>query len=307
MRIVFMGTPEFAVPSLRRLLDEGHSVAGVFTQPDKPKGRGHKLAPPPVKELALSRGIPVYQPKSMRTPEAAELLRSLQPELVVVAAYGKILPQEILDIPARGCVNVHASLLPAYRGAGPIQWAVINGEKRTGITIQQMALGVDTGDILVQMELEIGENETAGELHDRLAPLGADALAAALTGLEEGSIQPIPQEEALATHAPMLSKELSRLDFSKSARDLHNLIRGLSPWPCAEAVLNGKRLKIYRSEIVSISGGGAPGTLAGKEGLIVSTGAGVLRLAEVQYEGSRRMSGEEFLRGHPVPDGGKLE
>lgn len=309
MRIVFMGTPEFAVPCLRQMLEEGRHLAGVFTQPDKPKGRGHRLAAPPVKELALLHGIPVYQPKSMRTAESAELLRSLTPDLVVVTAYGKILPQEILEIPPLGCINVHASLLPRYRGAGPIQWAVINGETRTGVTTQQMALGVDTGDMLLWKETAIGENETAGELHDRLSLLGAEVLSDTLKALEAGTLRPVPQKEEDATHAPMLSKELSRLDFTRPARELHHLIQGLSPWPCAEALLNGKRLKIYRSELVSMDEEHPlpPGTLTGGGELLVSAGQGLLRLTEVQYEGSRRMSGSDFLRGHPAPAGARLE
>ena len=310
MRIVFMGTPEFAVPSLKRLLEDGHTVAGVFTQPDKPKGRGHKLAPPPVKELAAAHGIPVYQPVSLRKPEAAQLIRELAPEVMIVVAYGKLLPPAVLEIPPRGCINVHASLLPKYRGAGPIQWSVLNGETVTGVTTMYMAEGLDTGDMLLQAQTAIGENETAGELHDRLSLMGAELLSETLVRLEAGNLTPVPQDAALHTYAPMLTKEMSPLDFQKPAAELHNQIRGLSPWPCAETFLQGKRLKIYRSEIVhtntSEKQNFSCGTVVDNREFVVACGEDALKLTEVQYEGSRRMSGSEFLRGKHVEPGERL-
>lgn len=304
-----MGTPEFAVPSLQRLLEDGHTVVGVFTQPDKPKGRGHKLASPPVKGLAVSQEIPVFQPKTLRNEESAALLRELAPEVMIVVAYGKILPLEILAIPKQGCINVHASLLPRYRGAGPIQWSVLNGEKVTGVTTMYMAEGIDTGDMLLQAETTIGENETAGELHDRLSQMGAELLSNTLRELEQGTLKRIPQDDTQSTHAPMLTKEMSVLDFSRPAEKLHNQIRGLSPWPCAETVFQGKRLKVYHSAYLSQLGHTGrigdcpPGTILDSKEFIVQCGEGFLQLTEVQYEGSRRMSGGEFLRGRPpVPD-----
>jgi methionyl-tRNA formyltransferase len=307
MKIVFMGTPDFAVPCLRRLLDDGQEVIGVYTQPDKPKGRGHKLAPSPVKEEALLRGIPVFQPRSMRTGEAAEQLRGLNPELLVVVAYGKILPQEILDIPPYGCINVHASLLPKYRGAGPIQWSILRGESETGVTTMQMDAGIDTGDMLLSRATPIGENETAEELSARLSALGADLLAETLIQLEAGQLHPQKQDEAAATHAPMLDKGLSKLDFARPAVQLHNQIRGLSPWPGAECLYQKKRLKIYRSEIVHTNTVGQPGEILAGKDFVVACGEGALRLVEVQYEGSKRMPGADFLRGRRPNPGECLE
>ena len=235
MRTVFMGTPDFAVPCLQRLFDCGCEVCGVFTQPDKPKGRHGVLTAPPVKELALKMGVPVFQPTKMRDGTALEMLKSVQPELVIVVAYGKILPKEILDYPKYGCINIHASLLPKLRGAAPIQWSVINGCKVTGVTSMQMDEGLDTGDMLISREIEIGENETAGELHDRLSALGADVLEETLEALKKGELKPVKQNDAEFTYAPMLSKELSPVDWSLSAREVHNKIRGLSPWPSAQS------------------------------------------------------------------------
>ncbi len=295
MNIVFMGTPDFAVPCLQALLDAGYPVTGVFTQPDKPKGRGYQLTPPPVKELALTHNLPVFQPKSMRDGEALELLKSCQPDLVIVVAYGKILPTEILELPRLGCINVHASLLPKYRGAGPIQWSIIKGEKVTGVTTMYMAEGVDTGDMLESASLEIGENETADELMVRLSKLGAELLISTVKKAEEGTLQPVPQDDALSCHAPMLDKEMACLDFSKPAEEVHNLIRGLSSWPCAYTTYQGKRLKVYRSKLVSQSG--QPGKLLDTKRFIVACGTGAVELETVQYEGGKRMAGADFLRG----------
>ena len=297
MKIVFMGTPDFAVPSLEALLARGHEVAAVFTQPDKPKGRGHKLLPPPVKSLALEHGIPVYQPATLRTEEAAETLRALQPELIVVAAYGKLLPPAVLSIPPRGCINVHGSLLPQYRGAAPIQWAVLNGEKKTGVTIQQMGEGLDTGDMLQKAETEIGENETSGELFDRLKEIGAALLVDTIDRLD--TLVPVPQDEAAATYAPMIRKEMGAVDWTQAAQAVHNLVRGLNPWPAAFFTLGGKRIKLYRTEIDHASG--EPGTRAELDGeMTVFCGTDAVRLTEIQPENGKRMRGSDYLRGHPL-------
>ncbi len=295
MKIVFMGTPDFAVPCLQALLDHPYEVAGVFTQPDKPKGRGYQLTPPPVKELAVSRGIPVFQPRTLRDGEALAQLQVLRPDLIIVVAYGKILPKEILDLPRLGCINVHASLLPRYRGAGPIQWAVLNGETVTGVTTMYMAEGLDTGDMLESASLEIGPDETADELHDRLSQLGAKLLLSTVEKAEKGLLEPKKQDDALSCYAPMLTKELSRIDFSRPAQEVHNQIRGLSTWPAAYTCYQGKRLKVYRSHLAQ--GTGEPGVLLDPRHFVVACGDGAVQLAEVQYEGSRKMSGEEFLRG----------
>ena len=304
MRIVFMGTPEFAVPVLERILQDGHEVAGVFTQPDKPQGRGYKLTPPPVKELALQYGIPVFQPVKMRDGQALSILQELKPELVVVVAYGKILPKEILETPPLGCVNVHASLLPKYRGAGPIQWSVINGEKETGVTTMYMAEGLDTGDMILKAVTPIKEQETAGQLHDRLSVLGAECLSKTLAQIEAGTAPRIPQEDSLSTYAPMLSKELGRLDFARPAQELHCLIRGVSPWPGAYTFLEGKLLKVHSALLAE--GEGHPGELLDSKKLVVACGEGALELTEVQLAGAKRMSGPVFLMGKQLPKGALL-
>lgn len=303
MRIVFMGTPDFAVPSLKSIVRAGYAVCAVFTQPDKPKGRGYVLTPPPVKECALRHGIPVFQPKTLRTPEAARQLRELHPDAIVVAAYGKILPKEILEIPPLGCINVHASLLPKYRGAAPIQWAVINGEKETGVTTMYMAEGLDTGDMLMAEKTGIGPEETAGELHDRLSRIGADLIVRTLRAAEHGTLKRTPQTEENTCYASMLTKELSRIDWGKSARKIHNLVRGLSPWPAAETAYGGKRLKIHGAKIAQDRSGNAPCGLVMPENgrFLVACGDGTaLELTEVQPEGKKKMSGADFLRGHPA-------
>ena len=240
MKIVFMGTPEFAEASLQKLLETEHRIVGVFTQPDKPKGRGYKLVAPPVKELAFAHNIPVYQPQKMRDGTALTILQELQPDLIVVVAYGKILPREILELPRYGCINVHGSLLPKYRGAGPIQWSVINGEEITGVTTMYMGEGLDTGDMILKKETPIGENETYGELHDRLKEIGAQALVETIALIEEGKAPREAQDDSLSSYAPMLDKQVARLNFSEDAKTLHNLIRGLSPWPVAHTTLDGK-------------------------------------------------------------------
>lgn len=303
MRIVFMGTPDFAVPSLQSLVDAGHDVCAVFTQTDKPKGRGYTLTPPPVKELALKYQIPVYQPKTLRNAEIIEQIRGMRPDAIVVVAYGKILPKEILDIPPCGCINVHASLLPKYRGAAPIQWSVINGETETGVTTMYMAEGIDTGDMIQQTVTKIDPDETAGELHDRLSVLGAELLVKTLQAVLEGSASRTSQSEEETCYAPMLTKELSHIDWSKSARSIHNQVRGLSPWPVASTVYNGKVLKIYRTRVVEHSELES-GSAFSRDGLLyVSCGENsTLELLEVQLEGKKRMSGRDFLLGHPLKE-----
>lgn len=291
-----MGTPQFAVPCLERILADGHQVAGVYTQPDKPQGRGYHLAAPPVKELALREGIPVWQPASFREEGAVQALRQLAPEAIVVVAYGRILPEEVLAIPPKGCINVHASLLPKYRGAGPIQWSVINGEQETGVTTMYMEKGLDTGDMILSAATPIGPEETAGQLQERLAQLGAQVLSITLKLVEEGKAPRTRQEDALSSYAPMLEKELGRLDYEKPAAQLHNLIRGLAPSPGAFTMLDGKRLKIHAARVAE-GFSGQPGMLLDDRRLIVGCGEGTLELLEVQLEGSKRMNGEDFLRG----------
>lgn len=308
MRIVFMGTPDFAVPSLQALMDAGHEVAAVFTQPDKPKGRKQILTPPPVKELALRHSVPVFQPKTLKTEEAQESLRGLHPDVIVVAAYGKILPKAVLEIPPYGCVNVHASLLPKYRGAAPIQWAVLNGEPETGVTTMQMAEGVDTGDILFSEKTPIGPEETSGELTARLSVLGSKLIVRTLEAMQNGSAVRTPQDDSKSSHVKMLSRELSGIDWSRTACEIHNQVRGLNPWPVAETKLKGKRLKIYRARVVPGMVGMTGQITVGKDGeFFVSCGGGTsLELLEVQPENGKRMGGTDFLRGRPKEDGNIL-
>ena len=305
MRIVFMGTPDFAVPCLQRLLEDGHEVPAVYTQPDKPVGRHAVLTPPPVKQLALSHGIPVYQPTKMRDGTVAALLRELAPDCLVVVAYGRILPQEILDVPPRGCVNIHGSLLPRYRGAAPIQWSVIRGETVTGVTSMFMDAGMDTGDIIDTLTTPIGENETAGELFERLAPLGARLLSATLAAIADGTVTRRPQNDAEATMAPMLEKAMGRLDLTRPAQELHNQVRGMNPWPGAFCTAGGKTLKIHETRVAA--GSGAPGTLLCADPVTVACGEGALQLVTVQPEGKPRMAAEAWLRGARLPQGARLE
>lgn len=303
MKIVFMGTPEFAVPSLKALVGAGHEICGVFTQPDKPKNRGMKLQEPPVKEYALSIGLPVFQPAKVRDGEALGILQALNPDLIAVAAYGKILPVDILALPRLGCVNVHSSLLPKYRGAAPINWAILNGEDETGVTIMYMAEGMDTGDILTQAKTPIGLNENAAQLFVRLADIGAGLLVETVAALEAGKVSPVPQDSARASYAPMLSKEQSPLDWTRSARQLNDHVRGLYPWPSALMVLDGIRCKVLQTALAGESGGKTPGTVlqADKKGLRVACGDGqALDILELQPNGKKAMSSPAFLLGHPV-------
>jgi methionyl-tRNA formyltransferase len=305
MRILFMGTPSFAVASLRRLVEDGHEVCGVFTQPDRPKNRGHKMMPPPVKEYALSVGLPVYQPEKMRDGTALSLVQRLQPELIVVAAYGRILPREILEAPALGAINVHSSILPKYRGAAPINWAILNGEAVTGVTIMYMAEGMDTGDIILCRETEIGPEEDAQELTERLAELGADALREAMVQLSAGTVVRIPQNGENATYAPMLTRELSDIDWTRGARQIHDQVRGLIPWPCAKTDLLGKTVKVFRTTVGGPTSAEPGAVLSlGKQGIEIACGDGwSIVITELQPDGGKRMSAAAYLAGHPVKSG----
>ena len=305
LRIVFMGTPDFAVPSLQALIDAGHDVCAVYTQPDKPQGRKQILTAPPVKTLALEHDIPVFQPNTLKNEDEQARLRELAPEVIIVVAYGKLLPKAVLDIPPRGCINVHGSLLPRWRGAAPIQWAVIAGDEMAGVTTMQMAEGLDTGDMLLTYETKVGEKETAGELFDRLAQSGAELLTQTLVKLDE--ITPRPQDDAQSCYAHMLDKQMAVIDWSKSAHEIDCLIRGLNPWPIALTTLSGERLKVFAAE--KAAGNGEPGTVLEadpKKGLTVACGEGALKLIEIQLVGGKRMKATDFLRGHVIEVGTKL-
>ena len=302
MRILFMGTPEFAVASLKRLVEDGHEICGVITQPDKPKNRGHKMQPTPVKEYALTQNLAVYQPLKARDGEAMGIVEQLAPELIVVAAYGKILPEDLLNYPKYGSVNVHSSLLPAYRGAAPINWAILDGLEETGVTIMYMAKELDAGDIILQKSTAIGEDEDALALTARLADLGAEALSETVKALENGTAQRIPQEHEKHTYASMLSREMSPIDWTKSARAINCQVRGLIPRPCATAELGGTKFKIYKTAVGGETGQ-APGTVlsAGKKGIEVACGDGkALLITELQAEGGKRMAAGAYLLGHPM-------
>lgn len=304
MKIVFMGTPDFAVGCLRRLYEDGHNIVGVFSQPDKPKGRGYALTPPPVKEEALKLGLTVYQPTSMKDGKALEIIKNLSPDLIAVVAFGKILPKEILDFPKYGCINVHGSLLPQYRGAAPIQWSVINGEKETGVTTMLMDEGLDTGDMLMVSKTPIGINETAGEVFDRLSEMGAELLSRTVKAAEKGELIRTPQDSENSTYASMLTKKMCPINWNDSALTVHNLVRGLQPWPVATAVFKDKTLKIHET-LLSDKKGKIPGEIIQDASRVfVTCGDGnCVELIQVQLEGKKRMSAEEFFRGHPVKTG----
>ena len=305
MRILFMGTPEFAVEQLKRLVETGHEICGVFTQPDKPKNRGMKMTFSPVKEYALTHGLEVYQPTKMRDGNALAIVRELQPELIVVAAYGRILPEDILTLPPFGSINVHSSVLPKYRGAAPINWAILDGQKETGVTIMYMTGDLDAGDIVCSKKTDILPDEDAQELTHRLALLGADALEDAIEKIADGTAVRTPQDHSASTYAPMLSKDLSPMDWTRSAQALHDQVRGLIPWPCASMELGGKKVKVFKTRM----GGeinAAAGTIltAGKQGLEIACGDGhSLWILELQAEGGKRMLSADYLRGHPVEIG----
>lgn len=301
MRIVFMGTPDFSVPCLQALVDDGHDVCAVFTQPDKPKGRHGVLSAPPVKELALKYDIPVYQPDSLKNDEIKSSFASLGADLAIVVAYGKILPEEFLNAPKYGCINMHASLLPKLRGAAPIQWSIINGEKRSGVTAMQMDKGLDTGDILLSESVEIRDDETAQELHDELSVLGAQVMRKTLLMLQKGVLSPIRQDDSQSTYAPILTKELSAIDWQKSALQIHNRIRGLYPWPGASAVLNGKTLKIHSAKLLGKTQGEPGEVVFNDHRLCVACGDGnAVELLVIQAPGKKAMPVTDYLRGNPV-------
>ena len=307
MRIVFMGTPDFAEESLRALLEAGEDVAAVFTQPDKPRGRGMQESFSPVKTLAVERGIPVYQPVTFKDGTATELLRTLAPELLVVVAYGRILPQTFLDVAKYGSINVHGSLLPKYRGAAPIQWAVLNGDKTTGVSVQYMAAAMDAGDVIASRETEIGEFETSGELFDRLKTLGAELLVETVRKIASGDVVRVPQNEADATYTKMLHKEMCPIDWNKSPREIVKHICGLDPWPVATAELGGVSFRVFGAEYTDTKTALAPGKIvsAGKVGIEVACGGGqTLRITEIQAAGKKRMSAAAFLLGHPMKANG---
>ena len=304
MKIVFMGTPDYAVNTLEALIKSGNEVAAVFAQPDKPVGRKQILTPPPVKVCATEHNIPIFQPNTLRDGKALEILKEINPEVIVVVAYGKILPKEILDLPKYGCVNGHASLLPKYRGASPIQWCIVCGEQETGITTMLMDEGMDTGDILDTVTVKIAEEETAEELFDRLAVLSADLMVSTLEKLEKGVITPIPQNHNDATHAPIIKKEMARLDFTKTAREIHNAIRGYYSWPCAFFMMNGKRVKVISARIGDKTNELAGTVIGNSDELIIACGENSsIRLLTVQPEGSKAMSSKQMLCGNKIPLG----
>lgn len=301
MRIIFMGTPDFAVPSLEKLCSMGHDVCAVFTRTDKKVGRGMKTRFSPVKQRAVELGIPVYQPEMFRSEENYSLIASLKPELIVVVAYGVLLPERVLDLPEKGCVNIHGSLLPAYRGAAPVQWAVLNGEKETGVTAMYMAPKLDSGDIIDVIKTPIGEDEDADTLYHRLAGVGAELLERTVAAIENGSACAVAQDDSLATWASPLTKEMGDVDFTRPAKEICCQIRGLQPWPAAKAVLNGKSYKLYAAEPAGDTDA-APGTVLGndKKGLYVAAGDRALLIKELQAEGGKRMRAADYLRGHRV-------
>lgn len=310
MRVIFMGTPDFSVGTLEAIIEAGHQVDLVVTQPDKPKGRGNEIAFSPVKECALAHGIEVFQPNRIKEYDNVEFLRKYNPDIIIVVAFGQILSQAILDMPKYGCINVHASLLPKYRGSSPIQWAVINGEKVSGVTTMRMDIGVDTGDMIQTREVELAQEETGGSLFDKLASVGAKLCVETMQLIEEGKAEYTPQDHAQATHTTMIDKELGNIDWSKSASSIECLIRGLNPWPSAYTFLDGKMLKIWKARVTedNMEKDAPNGTVVGftKKGMLVSTGDGILELLEVQLQGKKRMDCDAFLRGYQVEEGTRL-
>ena len=300
-----MGTPDFAVGTLEEIIRAGHEVVLVVTQPDKPKGRGKAMQYTPVKECALAHGIEVFQPVKVKEPENIEVLRKYEPDIIIVAAFGQIVPKSILDMPKYGCVNVHASLLPKYRGAAPIQWAVINGDEVTGVTIMRMNEGIDTGDMIAKKTVRLAEDETGGSLFDKLAQVGAQLCVETMEMIEAGKVEYIPQNNEEATHTSMIRKELGLIDWNRPAVEIERLIRGLNPWPSAYTQLSGKTFKIWKAKVVSDENTYEPGCICriDKEGMYVQTGEGILLLTEVQMEGKKRMEASAFLRGYQVEEG----
>jgi len=303
MNVVFMGTPDIAATCLEKILADGFHVVGVYTQPDRPKGRGMKMVFSPVKEVALKAGLPVYQPENFREDETVAQLAALKPDVVAVVAYGRILPQRVLDIPRFGCINIHASLLPRYRGSAPYQWAVLDGLEETGVTAMYLCREMDAGDIIDCAKTPIGENETAGELLDRLAVLGADLLSKTLGSIEKGEIICTPQDPGCVCYAPMLDKSICPVDWTKTAREIHNKIRGLHPWPVATAEIGGRKMKLHQSVVVDATTDKAPGEVVelNKKGLRMACGGGtVIEIRSLQAEGGKRMAAPDYFRGHPL-------
>lgn len=312
MKVVFMGTSDFSVPVLHALKQAGHTICAVITQPDKPKGRGKIIQFPPVKEYALEYGLKIYQPKKVREASFVQLIKDMEVDAIIVVAFGQILPQSLLDVPRYGCINVHASLLPRWRGAAPIQWAILSGDKESGVTTMRMDAGIDTGDILLAQRIMLDKEETGGSLHDKLSNLGAELLLRTLDGIESGDIKPKKQEDNLSCYAGMLTKQLGRIDFSKPAKEIECLIRGLNPWPSAYTSWNGKTLKIWKAQVQqeekNIEGKKQPGTILniGKSDFCIQTGDGILIIKEVQLEGKKRMDSAAFLRGYHLEEGIEL-
>ena len=300
MRVVFMGTPDIAATCLKKIIEDGMDVVAVYTQPDRPKGRGMKMVFSAVKEVAISHNLPVFQPEHFREEETVEQLRALQPDVLAVVAYGRILPQRVLDIPKLGCINIHASLLPQYRGSAPYQWAVLDGLAETGVSAQYMAAKMDAGDVIGVAKTPIGENETAGQLLDRLAVLGADLLRDTLRQVENGTAVATKQDESAVTYAPMLDKSMCPIDFTKSARQIHNQVRGLHPWPVATMELKGQRFKVHETRVLDRSG--KPGEILelNKQGLVIACGEGAIEIRQLQAEGGKRMAAPDYFRGHPL-------
>lgn len=305
MKIIFMGTPDFSVPALNALAEQGHQMLAVVTQPDKPRGRGKAVQMTPVKEAALELGIAVYQPVKVREEGFLRQIEAMKPEVIVVAAFGQILPQRLLDIPKYGCINIHASLLPKYRGAAPIQWVIIDGEKETGITTMQMNAGLDTGDMLEKLVVPLDPEETGGSLHDKLSAAGGKLILSTLDKLEKGQLVPVPQTEENTCYAKMLDKALGNIDWNQDAERIERLIRGLNPWPSAYTGLEGKTLKLWQAKVVEADYAGEPGQVvkAGKNELFIKTGKGILSVLSLQLEGKKRMDTGAFLRGYPVSEG----
>lgn len=305
MRIIFMGTPDFSVPCLEALIKSDNEVVGVFTQPDKPKGRGYELTPPPTKVCALSNNLPVFQPASMRNGEALKIINSLNANLIIVVAFGKILPKEILDSVKYGCINIHASLLPKLRGAAPIQWSILNGEKETGITSMQMDVGLDTGDMLIKKAIKISEDITAEELFKELSAMGAEVLLETIDALKKNELKPEKQDDSLSNYAPIISKELCPIDFTKSSIEVHNKVRGLYSWPIATTVINGKKFKVHKSKILAENFVGKPGEIVDNNNrLVIMCGDGkCIEILEIQAEGKKKMDTQSFLRGQRIEKG----
>ena len=302
MRVVFMGTPDIAATCLKKIIADGFDVVGVYTQPDRPKNRGMKLAFSPVKEVALAHDIPVFQPENFREEETVQQLRDLKPDIAAVVAYGRILPQSVLDVPTYGCINIHASVLPAYRGSAPYQWAVLDGLTETGVTAMYLCREMDAGDVIDVAKTPIGPDETAGELLDRLAVLGADLLSKTLTAFTQGKVAATPQDSAKATYAPMLDKSMCPIDWTKTAQQIHNHVRGMNPWPVATTEIQGKRFKIYATALTDKKATAVPGTILGltKTGLEIACSDSVIEIRVLQAEGGKRMAAPDYFRGHPL-------